>query len=174
MKTIRLSPKLSCCQTLAWLFLVAWSPAWAEIPSPPTPNGTPGTVGTAGTVGGGQGQQQQQQQQQQGGIPNPIFDNRTFDLQSQSASPPGARTTPGGNTVYMAEEPNYNQAQYQSWLKACEHLKDTPQAYRDCFQAEKNADLRKNDNLIRGTGAPTRKSNAIPNPKDPYESLKED
>jgi hypothetical protein len=110
-----------------------------------------------------------------------IFDDSVFNL--QSAQPAGGtgggiRTTPKGNTVYSADEPNYNQEQRNRWMKSCESLQDNRQAYRDCFESEKKSDLgRKGDSLpgtARGgssTGTGASKPTPMERVSDPYDSI---
>ena len=104
-----------------------------------------------------------------------IFSDDVFKIDSD-AQPSGGgsyKTTPKGNTVYMAEEPNYNTQQYESWKKACEYLRETPAAYRDCFQSEKNADLNKKKDSPSKSPA-SRKGSSVPTVEDPYDSAGEE
>jgi hypothetical protein len=104
-----------------------------------------------------------------------IFSDDVFKIDSgaQSSGGGGYKTTPKGNTVYMAEEPNYNTQQYEAWKKSCEHLRETPAAYRDCFQSEKNADLNKKKNPTSKSPA-SRKGSSVPTVEDPYDSVGEE
>ena len=72
-----------------------------------------------------------------------------------------------------AEMPEYNTKQYETWKSACEHLKDNPSAYRDCFKSEKAADLGKKTSPPV-TNGPARKGSSVPTVADPYDSAGEE
>lgn len=103
-----------------------------------------------------------------------IFSDDVFKVDSgaQPTGGGGYKTTPKGNTVYMAEEPNYNTQQYEAWKKSCEHLRENPAAYRDCFQSEKSADLNKKKDSPSKSPA-SRKGSSLPTVEDPYDSVGE-
>jgi hypothetical protein len=104
-----------------------------------------------------------------------IFSDDVFKLDS-GAQPSGGgsyKTTPKGNTVYTAEEPDYNTQQYETWKKSCEHLRENPAAYRDCFQSEKSADLNKKKDSPSKSPA-SRKGSSVPTVADPYDSVGEE
>jgi hypothetical protein len=104
-----------------------------------------------------------------------IFSDDVFKLDSGSQPSGGGsyKTTPKGNTVYTAEEPNYNTQQYEAWKKSCEHLRENPAAYRDCFQSEKSADLNKRKDSPSKSPA-SRKGSSVPTVADPYDSVGEE
>lgn len=104
-----------------------------------------------------------------------IFSDDVFKLDSgaQPSGGGGYKTTPKGNTVYTAEEPNYNTQQYEAWKKSCEHLRENPAAYRDCFQSEKSADLNKKKDSPSKSPA-SRKGSSVPTVEDPYDSVGEE
>lgn len=126
-------------------------------------------------------QQPTQPKPASGGNNVKVFDDGVFNLQSQQNAPPTTKTSPRGNTYYTAEEPNYNSQQRGNWIKSCEHLAENPQAYRDCFNAEKTADLKKTNPEVVNTsgagggksGSPSRNKNSIEKVSDPYDSMKD-
>ncbi len=103
-----------------------------------------------------------------------IFSDDVFKLDTTSPPSGGSyKTTPKGNTVYTAEEPDYNTQQYETWKKSCEHLRENPAAYRDCFQSEKSADLNKKKDSPSKSPA-SRKGSSVPTVADPYDSVGEE
>ena len=68
-----------------------------------------------------------------------VFDDRVFDLGTQSSPP---TTSKGGRN--LDSEPDYNSQQRQEWIDKCsERGKESSKAFKECFSEQKNRTLGK-------------------------------